>query len=97
MNTSDRNFGSPFRSPLTRMRRLAWVAAVVAVAFVQAELIPILSVATAQAQTAAGTPRKLALFVVPKSKKDEIPAMVLKGLLRQTADRLAESGVGQLV
>lgn len=91
MKTNDRNPGSPSRPPMSRLRRLAWVAGVVVLAFVQAEFVPILSIATAQAQ---GT-KKLALFVVPKTKKDEIPALVLKGLLRQTADRLAESGVAR--
>ncbi len=46
----------------------------------------------AWAQEAQG-PRRLALFVVPKSRSDETAALLLKGLFRTLADRLQAAGI----
>lgn len=46
----------------------------------------------AWAQEAKG-PRRLALFVVPKSRSDETAALLLKGLFRTLADRLQAAGI----
>ncbi len=50
----------------------------------------------AWAQEAQG-PRRLALFVVPKSKSDETAALLLKGLFRTLADRLQAAGLERAV
>jgi tetratricopeptide (TPR) repeat protein len=83
---------------LVRRRNFAVIAAVVTVCFVNAELaawLPAMGVARAQeaAPAASSGARRLALFVVPKAKKDEMSAMFLKALLRGAADRLATAGV----
>ena len=76
-----------------RGRRLAWIALGVLGAFLNAEMAGLMQAGTAFAQQPAKGPRRLALFVVPKAKKDETSALVLDGLFRGTADRLAGTGV----
>ncbi|MBM4396541.1 MAG: PEGA domain-containing protein [Deltaproteobacteria bacterium] len=81
---------------LARRKWFAGVALAVAASFVNAEVAGLLAfaggVATAQPAPAQ---RRLALFVTPKTAKDATAAMVVRGLLRGTADRLATAGVAR--
>jgi hypothetical protein len=76
-------------------RRLAMVAVAAIAGMLQFEaggLMISLTTRSAMAQQAAGG-RSLAVLVVPKTTKDEIPALVVRGLLRQTADRMVRAGM----
>ena len=77
------------RPTLVRRKGFAWVAGVVAMTFVQAELIPLAALAQG---APTGGPHRLALFVSAKTKKDDLSAMFLKALLRGAADRLVQQG-----
>jgi hypothetical protein len=84
--------------PARRSPLFVGVAAFLAASLLQLEVTGALSLINeARAQAASGAPaRRLALFVVPKdAKKDGTTAMVIRGLLRGAADRLAPAGLGR--
>ncbi len=85
----------PSLVPTRRSPLFAGVAAFLAASLLQLEVSGALSlVAAARAADAPATARRLALFVVPKdAKKDATTAMVIRGLMRGTADRLEASGL----
>lgn len=80
---------------LSRKKWFPAVALFLAVTFVGTDLglRMGMSAGSAWAQSGKSDPRRLALFVVQKSRKDATAALILKGLLRSTADRLASAGI----
>jgi len=80
--------------PGARQRR-RWVVRITPLAlaaFMHAELAFMIAFAptTATAQTTMGSaPRTLALYVLPKTRKDEKSAQLVRGLFRSAADRFA--------
>jgi hypothetical protein len=91
-----RNNRFPTLVPTRRSRFFAGIAAFLAVSLLQLEVTGALSlVGQARAQVAPGqVTRRMALIVVPKdAKKDATTAMVIRGLLRGAADRLAGAGL----
>jgi len=79
---------------LSRKKWFPTMAVMLAVSFVGADMtIRIgLSGGMAWAQDDEG-PRRLALFVVPRTRDDATAALILKGLLRGTADRMVGAGL----
>ena len=84
--------------PTRRSPLFVGIAAFLAASLLQLEVTGAVSLINeARAQAAPGaSSRRLALFVVPKEgKKDATTAMVIRGLLRGAADRLAPAGLGR--
>lgn len=67
-----------------------WQAIVLIFALLQVEIVNLFITKDAYSQE---TRRKLALFLIPLSKKDETATVALKGLLRGVADRLVNIGI----
>lgn len=91
-----RNLRFPTLMPTRRSPLFAGVAAFLAASLLHLEVTGALSlIREARAQAApAVSARRLALFVVPKdARKDGTTAMVIRGLLRGSADRLTASGL----
>lgn len=81
------------RLTLIKKRFIRPIAVLVIAFFVNAELCSF-GVAFAQTNTPEQSKaRRLALFVLPKTKKDETTAMFVKALLRGVTDRLVSVGV----
>ena len=94
MDADNRISGSfRIRPSVMRRRWFPAVAGAVVLTFLQAELAVWVALPGGVAVAQEAGARRLALFVVAKSKKDDTAAMVLHGLLRGTADRLAQAGV----
>ena len=81
------------RPSLMRKDWFSAVSILTAASLIGTDLTGVVWGARALAQTAPQ--RRLALFVVPKTPKDEKAALILKGLFRTTADRLEDAGIGR--
>ncbi|NOZ02560.1 MAG: PEGA domain-containing protein [Deltaproteobacteria bacterium] len=78
---------------LSRKRWFPAVALFAAVTFIGTDFGLRMGIYAQIAWAQGASKGRLALFVVPRSRRDSTDALILKGLLRSTADRMAASGI----